>query len=233
MTWKCVESWMAFWEIYPSLNPSPPIYIKLTSASTQLSLLSFSDSETHFSFSTQFRLSPPPWAKFNKAKNTLSALNAAFNGDNERCKGETDCRVFGLRWNSVRQLMRLAVHESCQTLSDSYYKRKKQRQGVWICGVRFEVYYACWPEATEWIIMGPATQMLGELKEATCDVKGAFIEDNRFWEEGPGESDHRSKWEQRPCPALYCSKLSDFSDSTNNVFPFYIGDGPKLMEDAF
>lgn len=108
-------------------------------------------------------------------------------------------------------------------------------------------------------------QMLGELKEATCDVKGAFIEDNRFCisvhYRQVLEKDYallekkvhailsnypkfhvtigKKVLEIRPSikwnkghALLYLLEALGFSDSTNNVFPFYIGDD-KTDEDAF
>nr|GME13645.1 probable trehalose-phosphate phosphatase 2 [Ipomoea batatas] len=108
-------------------------------------------------------------------------------------------------------------------------------------------------------------KMLGELKEATCDVKGAFIEDNRFCisvhYRQVLEKDYallekkvhailsnypkfhvtigKKVLEIRPSikwnkghALLYLLEALGFSDSTNNVFPFYIGDD-KTDEDAF
>nr|GMC58235.1 probable trehalose-phosphate phosphatase 2 [Ipomoea batatas] len=108
-------------------------------------------------------------------------------------------------------------------------------------------------------------KMLGELKEATCDVKGAFIEDNRFCisvhYRQVLEKDYallekkvhailsnypkfhvtigKKVLEIRPSikwnkghALLYLLEALGFSDSANNVFPFYIGDD-KTDEDAF
>ncbi|XP_019178013.1 PREDICTED: probable trehalose-phosphate phosphatase 1 isoform X2 [Ipomoea nil] len=108
-------------------------------------------------------------------------------------------------------------------------------------------------------------KMLGELREATCDVKGAFIEDNRFCisvhYRQVLEKDYallekkvhailsnypkfhvtigKKVLEIRPSikwnkghALLYLLEALGFSDSSSNVFPFYIGDD-KTDEDAF
>nr|GMC66965.1 probable trehalose-phosphate phosphatase 3 isoform X3 [Ipomoea batatas]GMD81104.1 probable trehalose-phosphate phosphatase 3 isoform X3 [Ipomoea batatas] len=155
--------------------------------------------------------------------------------------------------------MRLAVHEVARHFPTAIISGRSRDKVFGF--VELDEVYLCWQPRNGYY----GTCNAGELKEATCDVKGAFIEDNRFCisvhYRQVLEKDYallekkvhailsnypkfhvtigKKVLEIRPSikwnkghALLYLLEALGFSDSTNNVFPFYIGDD-KTDEDAF